>query len=197
MSEENKTRKNYLVTAGTDEAGRGPLAGPVVAAAVILTQSHFEILLSLGLRDSKKLSPKKREIIFEKMCDIGVPWRAQAASPRVIDKINILNASLWCMKRSVERLPLRPQLVMVDGNRSIPGLAIPQRTIIGGDDTVPAIAAASVAAKVLRDRVMTVLDRIYPEYQFSKHKGYPTALHKSLIAEFGASCVHRMTFKMD
>lgn len=183
------------IIAGTDEAGRGPLAGPVVAAAAILTGEQRELLLSLGLNDSKKLTPKRREKIFAAICEAGVEWRAQAASPRVIDKINILNASLWCMKRSVERLSLSPDLVLVDGNRAVPGLTVRQRAIIKGDARVPVIAAASIVAKVLRDRVMDALDKIYPEYSFAKHKGYPSKLHRELIAEYGASPVHRLSFR--
>ncbi len=184
-----------FIIAGADEAGRGPLAGPVVAAAAILTAAQRERLLDAGLRDSKKLTPKRREALFEEICDLGVLWRAQAASARRIDRINILQASLWCMKRSVERLALSPSLVLVDGNRAIPGLALPQKPVIKGDDRVPAIAAASVIAKVLRDRVMTVMDRVYPQYSFAKHKGYPSALHKSLIAEYGPSPIHRLSFR--
>ena len=183
------------VIAGTDEAGRGPLAGPVVAAAAVLTIEQRELLLSLGLNDSKKLTAKKRDKIFAAMCEAGVEWRAQAASPRVIDRINILNASLWCMKRSVERLRVRPNLVLVDGNRLVPGLAVRQKAVIKGDSRVPAVAAASIAAKVLRDRVMESLDKIYPQYQFAKHKGYPSALHRALVAEYGPSPVHRLSFR--
>ena len=192
------------VIAGTDEAGRGPLAGPVVAAAAVLTIEQRELLLSLGLNDSKKLTAKKREKIFAAMCEAGVEWRAQAASPRVIDRINILNASLWCMKRSVERLRVCPNLVLVDGNRLVPGLTVRQKAVIKGDSRVPAIAAASIApaiaaasiaAKVLRDRVMESLDKIYPQYQFAKHKGYPSALHRALVAEYGPSPVHRLSFR--
>ncbi len=184
----------YII-AGTDEAGRGPLAGPVVAAAVVLTIEQREMLLSLGLNDSKKLTPKKREKIFAAMCETGAEWRAQAASPHVIDRINILNASLWCMKRSIERLRVRPDLVLVDGSRLVPGLDLRQKTVVNGDSRVPAIAAASIVAKVLRDRVMTVLGRIYPQYQFAKHKGYPSALHRALVAEYGPSPVHRLSFR--
>ena len=184
-----------VVAAGTDEAGRGPLAGPVVAAAVILTAEERKCLLSQGLRDSKKLSPSKREALFEKICEIGVMWRAQAASPSKIDRINILRASLWCMRRSVERLKREPDIVLVDGNTYIPGLGIYQRCVIGGDDVVPAIAAASVVAKVLRDRVMERLDKLYPEYGFCSHKGYPSAEHRRILLEIGPSPVHRISFR--
>lgn len=184
-----------VVAAGTDEAGRGPLAGPVVAAAVILTDSQRKYLLSKGLKDSKKLSPLKRETLFKMICDIGVIWRAQAASPGKIDRINILQASLWCMKRSVERLKTEPDIVLVDGNTYIPGLGIYQKCVIGGDGTVPSIAAASVVAKVLRDRVMKSLDRLYPEYGFCFHKGYPSAEHRKVLLEIGPSPVHRISFR--
>ncbi|MDO5116034.1 MAG: ribonuclease HII [Synergistaceae bacterium] len=181
--------------AGTDEAGRGPLAGPVVAAAAVLTDEQSELLLSSGLNDSKKLTAKRREALFSQMCGMGVLWRAQAASPHVIDRINILQASLWCMKRALLRLPEAPALVLVDGNVLIPGLELRQEAIVKGDSRVPAIAAASVVAKVLRDRVMTVMDRIYPQYGFAKHKGYPSALHISRIAEYGPLPIHRLSFR--
>ena len=184
-----------VVVAGTDEAGRGPLAGPVVAAAVILTDEQRKYLLSEGLKDSKKLSPQKREKLFEIMCGSGVMWRAQAASPARIDRINILRASLWCMKRSVERLDTEPDMVLVDGNTLIPDLGIYQKCVICGDDIVPSIAAASVIAKVLRDRVMQTLDRIYPEYGFCSHKGYPSAEHRRILLEIGPSPVHRISFR--
>ncbi|MDY2983978.1 MAG: ribonuclease HII [Synergistes jonesii] len=184
-----------LIIAGTDEAGRGPLAGPVIAAAAIVAKGQRELLLAAGLRDSKKLSAKRREELFALIRGSGVVWRAQACGAAVIDRVNILQASLWCMKRSIEKLPVKPSLILVDGNRNIPGLGIPQKTIVGGDDIVPAIAAASVIAKVLRDRVMEIMDKVYPDYQFAKHKGYPSALHKSLIARWGPSPIHRLSFR--
>lgn len=183
-----------FVIAGTDEAGRGPLAGPVVAAAVVLTYHERTILHSIGLKDSKKLTPAKREMLFEKMLEMGVLWRAQAASCRLIDKINILQASLWCMKRSVEKLPVHLDLVLVDGNAKIQGLCCPQKCVVKGDSKVGAIAAASVIAKVLRDRVMTALDFVYPEYGFAKHKGYPSAFHREILKQIGPSPVHRVSF---
>ena len=184
-----------MVAAGTDDAGRGPLAGPVVAAAVILTAEQRKYLLSKGLKDSKKLSPPKRETLFEMICESGVMWRAQAASPARIDRINILRASLWCMKRSVERLKTEPDIVLVDGSTLIPDLSIYQRCVIGGDDIVPSIAAASIIAKVLRDRVMQTLDRLYPEYGFCSHKGYPSAEHRRILLEIGPSPIHRISFR--
>lgn len=187
--------KESIIIAGTDEAGRGPLAGPVVAAAVVLDASQRRFLLDNGLRDSKKLSAKRREILYNIICSRGVTWRAQACGAAVIDRINILQASLWCMKRSIEKLPVIPSLVLIDGNRRIPGLSVCQKTVVGGDDLVPAISAASVIAKVLRDRIMERMDRIYPLYQFTKHKGYPSALHKELILRYGPSPIHRLSFR--
>lgn len=185
----------YPVIAGTDEAGRGPLAGPVVAAAVILTRSQRDELLSLGLRDSKKMTEKSREKLFEKICELGVIWKAQAATPLRIDRMNILAASLWCMRRSVEQLPVWPDLTLVDGNQRIPGLVSEQKFVIKGDDKVPAISAASVVAKVLRDRIMQTYDRIYPGYGFAKHKGYPSAFHREILHELGPSPIHRLSFR--
>lgn len=182
------------VIAGTDEAGRGPLAGPVVAAAAILTNGQRDILLAHGLKDSKKLSASAREKLYAEICGLGVVWSAQAASPHRIDRMNILQASLWCMRRSVEKLATSPDFVLVDGNRPIPRLFTRQKCVIKGDDKVPAIAAASVIAKVLRDRAMTVLDKIYPEYGFGGHKGYPSAGHRKILQEIGPSPVHRLSF---
>lgn len=183
------------IIAGTDEVGRGPLAGPVVAAAAILNNEQRLVLLNEGLRDSKKMTHKVRERLFIRICELGVIWTAQAASPGKIDIINIFQASLWCMKRSIEKLPLAPDLVLVDGDKNIPDLAIRQKCIVKGDDKVPAIAAASVIAKTLRDRAMIILDRIYPDYEFARHKGYPTAKHREVLLSIGASPVHRFSFK--
>ena len=183
------------IVAGTDEAGRGPLAGPVVAAAVILTFEQRGMLVKAGLKDSKKMTEASRERMFQKMCELGVIWKAQAASPARIDSMNILRASLWCMKRSVEKLPTWPDLTLIDGNQLIPGLLSEQKCIIKGDNKVPAIAAASVIAKVLRDRAMIALDKIYPQYGFAVHKGYPSAEHRRILKEIGASPVHRLSFR--
>jgi len=180
--------------AGADEAGRGPLAGPVVAAAAVLTPAQEEELLSLGLTDSKKLIPRKREFLFERMLSLKVEWRAQAASPARIDGMNILRASLWAMGRSVEKLPPCFDTVIVDGTFPLPGLSCRQVPLPKADSLVPSAAAASVAAKVLRDRVMDILDGLYPGYGFKKHKGYPTAAHRLALAALGPSPVHRATF---
>ena len=182
------------VVAGTDEAGRGPLAGPVIAAAVVLTAAQEETLLKLGLKDSKKLSPGKRELLFRKICDLGVFWRAQAAGTNVIAKLNISQASLWAMAQSVQKLRLSIDLVVVDGLQKLPNLILPQFPMAKADDLVPVVSAASVIAKVLRDHVMTALDRIYPQYGFARHKGYPTSEHQKAVRVFGLSPVHRAGF---
>ena len=182
------------ILAGTDEAGRGPLAGPVVAAAVILNRVQEAALVGLGLRDSKKLSPFRREELFAEMLRLGVLWAAQAAGVSRILKQNISGASLWAMGRSVLRLPVKPELLVVDGLQKIPGLPIEQMPLVKADDRVPAVSAASVIAKVLRDRVMTALDRLYPLYGFAVHKGYPTKAHREAVRVHGLSPVHRELF---
>lgn len=182
------------IIAGTDEAGRGPLAGPVVAASVVLLPDQEKDLLSLGLRDSKKLTPLRREKIFQRMNELGVCWRAQAASNLRIDRMNILRASLWAMGRSLMKLPVSFHEVIVDGTMAIPGLPFPQHPMAGADALVPAVSAASIAAKVLRDRVMVMLDKVYPQYGFLAHKGYPTAEHRRALEQWGPSPVHRMSF---
>ena len=183
---------------GTDEAGRGPLAGPVVAAAVSLTPVQEEVLLSLGLRDSKKLTARGRERLWDAMAELGVAWRAQAAGAARIDRDNISRASLWAMGQSVLRLrPLlarEPECVVVDGILAIPDLPFPQWPLVAADDIVPAVSAASVVAKVLRDRAMAALDRLWPDYGFARHKGYPTAMHREAVARHGLSPVHRESF---
>ncbi len=180
--------------AGTDEAGRGPLCGPVVAVAVVLTDEQCDELLALGLTDSKKLSPRKRDALFVRMSSCGVLWRAQAASPERIDRMNILQASLWAMRRCLLKLPPIFDTVIVDGAFSVPGVPFRQRALPKADSLIPAVAAASVVAKVLRDRVMDSLDVLYPEYGFRKHKGYPTTAHREALAALGPSPVHRKSF---
>ncbi len=183
------------VLAGVDEAGRGPFAGPVVAAAVILTAEQSRILKEQGLRDSKKMTALRREKVFSSMVNMKVLWAAQAASVVMIDRINILNATLWAMKKAVDRLPGSMfDGVIVDGDKEIPGLTVPQQVVPKGDDLYPQISAASVVAKVLRDRVMTVLDGLYPEYGFASHKGYGTKAHREAMNSLGLSPVHRKSF---
>ncbi len=175
--------------AGVDEAGRGPLAGPVIAAAVILdSERSIE-----GLADSKKLSALQRERLFEEIwsnalaCSIG---RAEVAE---IERINILQASLLAMRRAVKGLAIRPALARIDGNRC-PRLPCPAEAVIGGDRTVVEISAASILAKVTRDREMLELDGKFPGYGFARHKGYPTKAHIQALVELGVSPVHRRSF---
>lgn len=175
---------------GVDEAGRGPLAGPVYAAAVILMPGH----VPEGLDDSKKLSEKKRELLYDRITTSAAAWCVASASVEEIEEVNILQATYLAMQRAVKGLSLSPELVLVDGNRLPPGLSVPARTIVKGDALSASVAAASILAKVSRDRLMMELDRRYPEYAFAKHKGYGTALHMDRIRTYGPSPVHRPSF---
>lgn len=205
MSEERRQRELSLwafdrqfsgTVCGIDEAGRGPLAGPVFAACVIL-KPDVELL---GLNDSKKLSEKRREELFAELTSGKKAWfGVGSASPEEIDRVNILQATFLAMNRAfsrmLEELPeeVKPHLALVDGNRD-PGLPIAAQTVVNGDGKSAAIAAASVLAKVSRDRYMKELAGQYPQYQFEKHKGYPTKLHYELILRHGISPVHRRSF---
>ncbi len=185
----------FPVLAGVDEAGRGPFAGPVVASAVILTADQAQALVAQGLRDSKKMTPLRREKVFSAMMEMKVLWAAQAASVERIDRINILNATLWAMGSAIHRLPgALFDGVIVDGDREIPGLKVPQQVVPKGDDLYPQISAASVIAKVLRDRIMVTLDGLYPGYGFASHKGYGTKAHREAMESLGPSPIHRKSF---
>ena len=177
------------VIAGTDEAGRGPLAGPVVAAACILPPDF----LPEGLDDSKKLTEKKRETLFDIITESAVAYCIASASPEEIDHYNILEASLLAMRRALAGLSVQPDLVLVDGciNR---GFTISARAIVSGDALSPSIAAASILAKVTRDRMCLDMDAQYPQYGFAKHKGYPTPAHKLAVFEHGPCPYHRRSF---
>ncbi|MCZ6471494.1 MAG: ribonuclease HII [Gammaproteobacteria bacterium] len=179
------------LVAGVDEAGRGPLAGSVVAAAVILDPSGF----IEGLTDSKRLSTAKREKLEYQIRQEALAWAIGEASCTEIDEFNILQASLLAMKRAILRLDPEPQQVLIDGNRvpDISGFNL--RAIVKGDLYEPCISAASILAKQYRDRQMQALDRLYPQYQFARHKGYPTRLHRKLLKQFGVSPIHRLSFK--
>tara|TARA_R110002110_G_scaffold33533_1_gene114844 strand:+ start:165622 stop:166185 length:564 start_codon:yes stop_codon:yes gene_type:complete len=178
-----------MIIAGSDEVGRGPLAGPVVAAAVILPENYD----LPGLTDSKKISEKKRDILFDLIKEQAISWCVAEASVEEIDQINILQASLLAMKRSIEGLAVQPEKALIDGNRC-PELSIKSQAIIGGDLTIPAISAASILAKVTRDRYMIELDKHYPGYGLASHKGYGTKLHMQAIAEYGSLPIHRKSF---
>ena len=177
------------IIAGVDEAGRGPLAGPVVVAAVVLNPAHpIE-----GLDDSKKLSRNRREQLFPLIRQYAMAWAVAEVSPQEIDRINILQATLLGMKRAVENLSLSPTLALIDGNRA-PSLTCRVKTIVQGDRLEPAISAASILAKVTRDRLMHEMHQRYPVYRFDHHKGYPTPLHLSLLALHGPCPEHRRSF---
>jgi ribonuclease HII len=180
------------LVAGVDEAGRGPLAGSVVAAAVIL---HENLPIS-GLTDSKKLSAKRRHVLETEIKQHAMAWSIAEASHHEVDEINILQASLLlAMRRALLGLKILPDLVLVDGNR-LPRLENYQmRAIVKGDLYEPCISAASILAKQYRDRQMLELDRLYPQYQFARHKGYPTELHRELLKQHGVSPVHRRSFR--
>ncbi len=181
--------EGYAVICGVDEAGRGPLAGPVFAAAVILPDGLEE----LGLNDSKKLSEKKRDQLFDLIKEKAVAYSIASADQNEIDDLNILNATFLAMKRAVEGLSVKPDLALIDGNRK-PKTGVEEITIVKGDAKSISIAAASILAKVSRDRYMLELDKQYPEYEFAKHKGYPTQLHYEKIKAHGISPVHRLSF---
>lgn len=187
---ENAARaKGFKAICGVDEAGRGPLAGPVCAAAVILPPD----CVIEGLNDSKKLSEKKREALFDVIKDKALAYSIAMASEKEIDEINILQATFLAMKRAVDSLSIKPDYILVDGNRD-PMFGTDTELVVKGDSLSASIAAASVLAKVTRDRFMLEIDKKYPQYQFSKHKGYGTKLHYEMIAEYGISDVHRRTF---
>ena len=182
---------NAMLVAGVDEAGRGPLAGSVVAAAVILDHRHPVA----GLTDSKKLSPARRQSLELEIKQRAQAWAVAEASQQEVDDINILQASLLAMRRAVLKLQAMPGLVLIDGNR-LPQLeGYRMQAIVRGDLSEPCISAASILAKQHRDRQMLELDRLYPEYQFARHKGYPTALHRELLREHGVSPAHRRSFR--
>jgi ribonuclease HII len=178
-----------VLEAGVDEAGRGPLAGPVVAAAVILDPQNP----IAGLRDSKKLSARTRSVLKAAICERAVAVGIGFASPEEIDEINIYWASLLAMRRAVDDLTVQPTRVLCDG-KAVPELSMLAEAIVGGDDTVPSISAASIVAKVTRDDEMMVLHRRYPDFAFDKHKGYPTKAHIAALSRYGVTAVHRRSF---
>lgn len=186
---DNELYEKYSAICGVDEAGRGPLAGPVYAAAVILPRG-FELP---GLDDSKKLTEKKREKLFDLIRDNAVAYSIATASEKEIDEINILNATYLAMNRAIEGLAVKADFALIDGNRST-GILLPNQTVVGGDGIYSCIAAASILAKVSRDRFMLEMAEKYPEYAFEKHKGYGTKLHYERLREHGPSEIHRLSF---
>jgi len=188
--DENIRNNDSIILCGVDEAGRGPLAGDVYAAAVVFESGT----VIEGINDSKKLSEKKRELLYDEIIAKAKAYFIATASVEEIDELNILNATYLAMKRAVEGLGLTPDLALIDGNRLPPELPCKAETIVKGDGTSASIAAASILAKVARDRYMKELAEKYPQYQFEKHKGYGTKLHTELILANGPSEVHRKTF---
>lgn len=187
--ENSFAEKGYSVICGVDEAGRGPLAGPVCAAAVILP-SNLEIE---GLKDSKKLTEKRREALYDIICEKALAYSIAFAEVEEIESLNILQATFLAMKRAVEGLHIKPEFALIDGNRD-PMLDIPCETVIKGDAKVASIAAASILAKVTRDRYMVQMAETYPGYGFEIHKGYGTKKHYEAIFEHGVTPIHRMSF---
>ena len=185
----NAKNKGYQSVCGVDEAGRGPLAGPVFAAAVILPEN----CIIEGLNDSKKLTEKKREALFDVIKEKAISFSIASVDEKTIDKINILQATYLAMKKAVEGLDVPADYALIDGNR-MPPLSVDGETVVKGDAKSPSIAAASILAKVSRDRFMLELDEKYPQYKFSQHKGYGTKLHYEMLTEHGVSDCHRMSF---
>lgn len=186
---DSELRKLYPVFCGVDEAGRGPLAGDVYAAAVIFDKDT----VIDGINDSKKLTEKKREALYDEIIRKAQAYCIATASVGEIEKYNILQATFLAMKRAVEGLGVKPELALVDGNR-LPQLPCEAQTLVKGDGTSASIAAASILAKVSRDRYMKKIAEEYPQYMFEKHKGYGTKLHYDMILQYGPSPVHRMSF---
>lgn len=176
---------------GVDEVGRGPLSGPVVTAAVVMPLTE-EALIE-GINDSKKLSEKKREALYDLIIDRAIAYAICRVEPDVIDRINILQATRLCMKNSIEQLPFTPDMVLTDGNMTL-DISCPQRSVVHGDALSYSIGAASILAKVYRDRLMQEYAKEYPQYSFDKNKGYGTAEHIAAIREYGLCPIHRRTF---
>ena len=179
----------YRYIAGVDEAGRGPLAGPVVAAAVILNPD----ITICGINDSKKLSESRREKLYKEIQSFATAWSVGIVSHEIIDRINILQASLEAMKLAILKLPTEPNLIIIDG-KYLPNINLPMKALPKGDTLSQSIAAASIMAKVTRDDIMRQLDNIYPNYGFAKNKGYPTVQHLAALNKFGPCEIHRKTF---
>ena len=182
-------RNDYTIICGVDEAGRGPLAGDVYAAAVILDNDVY----IEGLNDSKKLSEKKRELLYDEIISKAKAYCVATASVAEIEEFNILQATFMAMRRAVEGLGIAPDMALIDGNRE-PVLNCPMQTVVKGDGLSASIAAASILAKVSRDRYMAEIAEKYPQYCFEKHKGYGTKLHNEMILKYGPSPVHRISF---
>ena len=187
---DDEIRARHGLFCGVDEAGRGPLCGPVCCAAVILDPKHpIE-----GINDSKKLSEKKRETLYDAICSHALAYSIVSVGPEIIDRDNILWATMGGMRQAIEQLSVKPDFALIDGNRCPPGLAVPAAAQVKGDAVSASIGAASILAKVTRDRYMMQLDAQFPQYQLARHKGYPTKLHYELIARYGIQPFYRRSF---
>ncbi len=187
---DNQIRKDYNIVCGCDEAGRGPLAGDVFAAAVIFDKDT----VIESINDSKKLTPKKRDILFDEIMEKALDFSIQTATVGEIEEFNILNCAMLAMRRAVEDLEIKPDICIIDGNKTPDVLLCPAKAVVKGDGKSQAVAAASILAKVARDRYMEQMSEKYPHYQFEKHKGYGTKLHYQMLDEFGPCEIHRMSF---
>ena len=190
IEEEIYNKEDVKYICGIDEAGRGPLAGPVVVASVIMPKDS----MIEGVNDSKKVSEKKREKLYEEITNTAIAWGVGIIDQREIDEINILKATKKGLTNSLKELEIKPDLILVDALTNIDTLGIPYRSIIKGDAKSYSIAAASIIAKVTRDRIMRQWDELYPEYGFEKHKGYGTKMHIDAIKEYGPCPLHRKSF---
>lgn len=189
LFEKEMKENGYSLVCGIDEAGRGPLAGPVYAACVILP----ECCVINGINDSKKLSEKKRELLFDEITQKALDYNIASVDEKIIDEINILNATHLAMNDAIEGMKIKPDFALIDGN-SIKNMKTPHQTIVKGDAKSISIAAASILAKVARDRYITEISDKYPQYEFAKHKGYGTKLHTDLLKQYGPCEIHRRTF---
>ena len=181
--------QGYATLCGVDEAGAGPLAGRVYAAAVILPQGWDHPYLN----DSKRVTPRRRDLLYEAITQEALAWSVAWAEPEEIDAINILQARMLAMERAIQGLSIPPDLALIDGNRS-QGITAPNQTVVKGDSKSASIAAASILAKVSRDRYMVEMDVVYPQYGFAQHKGYPTKLHYQRLRQYGPCPIHRRSF---
>ncbi|MGK7953912.1 MAG: ribonuclease HII [Crocosphaera sp.] len=188
---------SQVLIAGVDEVGRGSLFGPVVAAAVVFQKASLSQLQEIGVKDSKQLSAKRRESLAIEIKNRAICYYINYASSQEIDRLNILNATLLAMQRCVTKLSVTPELCLVDGNKKIPNLTIPQETIIGGDKLSPVIASASILAKIWRDNLMIRLATKYPHYDLENNKGYGTKKHRLALQKYGPCFHHRYSFKLE
>lgn len=189
LYENEKRSRGFRLVAGVDEAGRGPLAGPVFAACVILPEGcQID-----GINDSKKLTPKKRDELYDEITKKAISFSIQSVDEKIIDEINILNATHMAMNMAVDKMEIKPDYVLIDGN-SIKNMTTPHETIVKGDAKSISIAAASILAKVARDRFICEMAEVYPQYSFEKHKGYGTKVHNEAILKYGPCPIHRKTF---